>query len=589
MGLLDLTQEPGGSRHRLAERYAMTPDRRSFLLAGGSTVAGLLTPDLAAADAADDAVKFIAEHEEKMKPLDVAGGIAWWNANITGKDADFKKKEEAQNKIDAALSDKAAFARLKPIKEARDKGAITDPLVARQIDLIYLAYLEKQVDPDLLKRITAKANAVEQQFNVYRAKVDGKEMPDSEVRSVLKSSTDSGVRKKVWEASKGVGAAVEADLRELVGFRNDAAKKLGFPNFHAMMLTLNEQNGPELVKLFDDLDGLTKEPFTAAKADVDERLAKKYGLKPADLMPWHYHDPFFQESPAVYDANLDAPFAKADLVKLCQDFYKGIGLPIDDVIARSDLYEKKGKSPHAFCTDIDREGDVRVLANIVPNEYWMGTMLHELGHSVYSSKNIPQKLPYTLRGEAHILTTEGVAMQFERFSKSRPWLEKMGVAVQNPNAFEDAAGKVQRNQLLIFSRWCQVMLRFEKGMYENPGQNLNKLWWDLVEQYQQVKRPADRNAPDYASKIHICSAPVYYHNYMMGQLFASQVHHTIAREVYGNAAPKGVIYIGDKRVGEFMKKKVFEPGRTLDWKGLTKHATGEELNPQAFAKDFQGK
>ena len=64
------------------------------------------------------------------------------------------------------------------------------------------------------------------------------------------------------------------------------------------------------------------------------------------------------------------------------------------MIASSDLYEKKGKSPHAFCTDIDREGDVRVLANIVPNEYWMGTMLHELGHSVYSSKNIPQALPY---------------------------------------------------------------------------------------------------------------------------------------------------------------------------------------------------
>ena len=60
------------------------------------------------------------------------------------------------------------------------------------------------------------------------------------------------------------------------------------------------------------------------------------------------------------------------------------------MIARSDLYEKKGKSPHAFCTDIDREGDVRVLANIVPNEYWMGTMLHELGHAVYSQQEHPE-------------------------------------------------------------------------------------------------------------------------------------------------------------------------------------------------------
>src|SRR6185312_9016329 len=106
--------------------------------------------------------------------------------------------------------------------------------------------------------------------------------------------------------------------------------------------------------------------------------------------------------------------------------------------------------------------------NIKNNEYWTGTMLHELGHSVYSSKNIPKSLPYVLRAEAHILTTEGVAMQFERFSKSRAWLTKMGLTIDNPQAFEDAAARVQRNQLLIFSRWCQVMLRFEKAMYEDP-------------------------------------------------------------------------------------------------------------------------
>ncbi len=552
-------------------------------------MAGLITNTGLGADAAADAVKFIADHEAKVKPLEIKASIAWWNANTTGKDDDFRAKEDAQNKIDAALSDKPTFEKLKTIKTAKDKGEISDSLVARQIDLLYLAYLEKQVDPDLLKRITNKANAVEQSFNVFRARVGGKELPDSQVRKILKESTDSAQRKQTWEASKAVGAAVEADLAELVKLRNEAATKLDFKNYHEMMLTINEQNGDELVKLFDDLDALTRDPFAAAKAEIDDILARKMKIQPTELMPWHYHDPFFQESPAVFDANLDAPYEKADIKKLCEDFYAGIGLPIADVIARSDLFEKKGKSPHAFCTDIDREGDVRVLANIVQNEYWMGTMLHELGHAVYSSKNIPKSLPYVLRAEAHILATEGVAMQFERFSKSRLWLEKMRVKLDNPQAFAEAAAKTQRNQLLIFSRWCQVMLRFEKGMYENPGQDLNKLWWDLVEKYQLVKRPKDRNAPDYAAKIHICSAPVYYHNYMMGQLFASQVHHTIANDLYDKADPRTVIYVGDRKVGEFMKLKVFGPGRTLDWKGLAKFATGAELSPAAFAKDFQAK
>ncbi len=563
-----------------------------LILIGGFVMTLLLSHNgVAMADVVTTAkaAKFVAKHEAKFRTLDVIAGKAWWDANTTGKDADFKKKEDAQNQIDAALADKIVFAELKLLKAAKDKGAIDDKLIARAVDVLYFLYLEKQVDPELLKKITAKANAVEQKFNVYRATVDNSEMRDSQVRDVLKNSMDSGQRKKVWEASKGVGASVEVDLKELVKLRNQAATELGFKNFHAMTLFLNEQDGTELIQLFDDLDQLTREPFLNAKSEIDEKLAKMYNVKSTELMPWHYHDPFFQESPAVFDVDLDAPFRTSDILQLCRKFYAGIGLPIDDVIARSDLYEKSGKSPHAFCTDIDREGDVRVLANIVANEYWMGTMLHELGHAVYSSKNMSPQLTYVLRAEAHILTTEGVAMQFERFSKSRAWLEKMNVKVDKPEAFDVAAKKVQRNQLLIFSRWCQVMLRFEKEMYENPDQDLNATWWGLVEKYQGMKKPQGRNAPDYGSKIHICSAPVYYHNYMMGQLFASQVHHTIAKELYDNSDPGTVLYIGDKKVGEFMKKKVFEPGRTLTWKELTKFATGEPLSPKAFAKDFQAK
>jgi peptidyl-dipeptidase A len=532
---------------------------------------------------------FIDAHTKKLEPLEVAASRAWWDANITGKDEDFEKKAKAQNRIDEALANEDVFKDLKEIKQLKDKGEIDDPITARAIDVLYLTYLEKQVDPALLKKMVEKSNAVEKAFNNFRAEVDGKKLTDSEVRKVLKSSRDSARRRAVWEASKAVGSLLEADLKELVRLRNKAAVQLGFKNYHALQLFLNEQNGDDLIKLFDELDELTREPFRAVKAEIDAKLAANCNVKVDELMPWHYHDPFFQESPAVFATDLDASYKNADLLHLCGDFYAGIGLPIDDVIARSDLYEKKGKSPHAFCTDIDRRGDVRVLANVVPNERWMGTLLHEFGHSVYSSKNIPRTLPYVLRLEAHILTTEGVAMMFEKMSKRRAWLEKMGGKVADPEAFDETAAKMLRSELLIFSRWCQVMLRFEKAMYENPDQDLGKLWWDLVEKYQQVKRPPDRTAPDYASKIHIVAAPVYYHNYMMGQLFASQVHHAIARDVYKGADPATVVYVGNKEVGAFMKKRVFEPGRTLTWNALTKHATGAELNAKAFAADFSGK
>jgi peptidyl-dipeptidase A len=533
--------------------------------------------------------KFLDDHTAKLRPLEVKAALAWWTANISGRDEDFDKKVETQNAIDAALANADAFKEVKFLKEHRRE--IDDAVLARAIDVLYLTYLEKQVDTDLLKKMVAKSNAVEKAFNVFRAKVDGKEMTDSEVRKVLKTSRDSARRRDVWEASKAVGKVLEADLKALVKLRNQAALALGFKNYHALQLHLNEQDGDQLIKLFNDLDDLTRGPFAAAKSEIDAKLAKDYGVKGEELRPWHYHDPFFQETPAVFPADIDAPFASADLLKLTRDFYAGIGLPVERVMEHSDLYEKTGKSPHAFCTDIDREGDVRVLANVVPNAYWAATLLHEFGHSVYSTNNddIPHTLPYVLRLESHILTTEGVAMMFERLAKKRTFLEKMGVPVKDGTAFDDTAAKMQRYQLLIFSRWCQVMLRFEKSMYENPDQDLGRLWWDLVEKYQMVKRPNGRTAPDYASKIHIVSAPVYYHNYMMGELFASQLHHAIARDVYKGDAPEKVIYVGNKAVGEFMKKKVFQPGRTLSWDELTKHATGKKLSPEDFAADFKGK
>lgn len=537
----------------------------------------------------DRARRFLDEHTAKLRPLEVASAVAWWDANVSGNDADFKKKEQAQNRLDEMLANPDTFKIVKALKENRDD--IDDPILRRAIDVVYLQYLEKQVDAALLKKMVAKANAVEKAFNEYRPKVDGKEMTDNEVRKVLRTSTDSERRRAVWEASKGVGRVLESDLKELVKLRNQAATALGFKNFHALQLFLNEQDGDELIKLFDQLDELTREPFQALKAEIDQKLAANCQIKVEELRPWHYHDPFFQETPAVFSADLDAPFAKADLLKMCRDFYRGIDLPVDRVLERSDLYEKKGKSPHAFCTDINREGDVRILCNVVNNAYWASTLLHELGHAVYSTNNgnIPETLPYVVRTEAHILATEGVAMMFERMAKKRAFLEAMGVKVEDGEAFAEAAGKSQRAQLLIFSRWCQVMLRFEKSMYENPDQDLNQLWWDLVEKYQLVRRPSGRSEPDYGSKIHVVSAPVYYHNYMMGELFASQLHHAIARDLYGRIDPASVIYADKKDLGEYMKKRVFAPGRTLSWNELTKHATGEELNAKAFAADFKGK
>src|SRR5207248_8366545 len=108
-------------------------------------------------------------HTKKLRPLEVEANIAWWDANTSGKDEDFARKEKAQNKIDEALADHDAFNEVKTLKE--QSKDVDDAVLRRAVAVLYLTYLEKQVDPALLKKMVAKANAVEQTFNKFRANV----------------------------------------------------------------------------------------------------------------------------------------------------------------------------------------------------------------------------------------------------------------------------------------------------------------------------------------------------------------------------------------------------------------------------------
>jgi len=372
----------------------------------------------------------------------------------------------------------------------------------------------------------------------------------------------------------------------LVKLRNQAARKLGFDNYHTLSLTTREQDVKELDRIFNELYELTNGPFAELKADLDRILAAKCGVAVTELMPWHYHDPFFQETPMVYDLDLDTYYEDKDVKELAVKFYAGIGLPVESILANSDLYEREDKNPHAFCTDIDKEGDVRILCNLKNNEGWMETLLHELGHAVYDKYQDPQ-VPYLLRRPAHIFTTEAIAMFFGRLSRNPAWMQQMlELSDQQRTEIEKVSGKYAQLKQIIFARWDMVMYDFEKQLYANPDQDLNSLWWDTVEKYQFLKRPPGRNEPDWAAKIHFAIAPCYYHNYMLGELLASQLHHHIVHNILKLESDEDVSYVGQRKAGDFLTEKVFEAGALYHWNEMIEQATGQPLTPKYFVSQF---
>ena len=155
------------------------------------------------------------------------------------------------------------------------------------------------------------------------------------------------------------------------------------------------------------------------------------------------------------------------------------------MIDRSDLFPRDGKCQHAFCIDVDRAGDIRVLANVVPTQQWMDTMLHELGHATFDA-GLDPSLPWLLR-DTHLVVTEGIAILMGRLASDAEWLERVvGVDPVAVAAIADALRAARAAEMLVFTRWVLVMTNFERSLYADPESDLDARWWELVERYQLV-------------------------------------------------------------------------------------------------------
>jgi peptidyl-dipeptidase A len=300
-------------------------------------------------------------------------------------------------------------------------------------------------------------------------------------------------------------------------------------------------------------------------------------------MPWHQSGPFFHRAPDVAGIDLDRYFVGKDLEELTRKTFDGLGLDVRGVIPGSDLYEREGKSQHAFCARIGREFpyDVRVLANVRPDAYWMDAMLHEFGHAVYD-RHINPRLPYLLRTHAHANTTEAIALMMGALVDDPGWLRSVAGA-KREDLDSDAAklSAHRRVDRMILTRFVLVMYHFEQALYADPdSEGLNSVWWDLVERFFYLDRPPGRDEPDWAAVIHVAVAPVYYHNYLLGELISAQLRNYLESHI-----TQGPFY-DNEVAGRYLLESFFGPGARENWRDTVLRATGEPLSSEHFVKSL---
>lgn len=520
---------------------------------------------------AAEAVALVDEAEKVIAPLNVDLNIAWWNVNTEASEENERRSAETALSYSNALADTELFD---SIVRARSDGA--DGPVRRRLDLLHDLMLPHQVHAPLRERIVELESSVEAQFTRHRGVVRGAEVDDIAIKRILRESDDVAERLEAWEAAKTVGAAVADDVRELARLRNESARALGHRDWFALSIAVSELDEAKLFETLSACDRATADPFARWKAALDERLAERFKCARAELRPWHYADPFFQCVPPDGAFDLDPFFRDRDIVGLGKQTFDGIGIDVEGTLARSDLFPRPEKCQHAFCIDVDRAGDIRVLMNVTDSHDSMGTLLHELGHAVYDL-GFDDELPWLLRA-THLVATEASALLFGSLAGQRDWLvQVLGVDADEATALADKLGATRAAELIVFTRWVLVMTGFERALYANPDADLDTVWWELVSRHQLVTPPDERRAPDWAAKIHVAVAPVYYHTYLYGSIVALQLQDALRREAGG--------IVGKPEAGRMLGERFYAPGLSERWDRLVERVTGSPLSVDSLARE----
>ena len=519
-----------------------------------------------------DFSQFLANFVPRVARKSKQVNQAFWLLETTGSADAADLKGTLDSELKLVFNNPEIYQELLELEKT---GRVKDPLLQRQLNVLLRTFKQNQISESLLEEISQREAALAMAYGKFRPLLKGKQASENDLREILKNEQNVPVRKEAWEASKQIGRELAPQILALVRLRNQAAHSLGYSDYFQMQLDLQEIDGPWLLKTFDDLSQRSNAAYLEVLEEIEQAQIAQFHVEVKELGPWAWGEPFCQEDP-LDSHELDQLVEGVDFSQSAAAFYTRMGIDVDPILQHSDMYERPGKNQHAFCINMDREEDIRTLNNVNSTIKWLETVLHELGHAIYEMGFEPH-LPWLLKEPPHMITTEAMALIAGRKAYTADSLRRL--VGEKPKALLQLADRSLKRRQLIFSRWVLVMTAFESELYRNPDQDLNTLWWHLVEKYQKIRAPKDRSGKwDWAAKYHIGLAPAYYYSYLLGEMFASAIEETLVKECQAS--------LESPQAGKLLNKKLFGPGNRMPWNDLVHHVTGDFLTPDAWIREF---
>lgn len=489
-----------------------------------------------------------------------------WNFYINSTDRNLEKMTKAQDEYSKLFQDKKTYEKFKNV----DTSTLNKH-EKKQLKNILKDFEEELNSGKELKALRDKENEIAQKYNSYVPIIFGKEVSRTEIRTILKNEQNPEIRKEAYYANLKGADLIAEDLKEFVKMRNTYAQNKGYKTYFEYKLKEDyEVELNELKTLLDDVYNESKDLIK--KIILKQQKKLKNAFKTEKLKPYHYG--FLTKLNPEKKVN-NCIKTKEQVVEISKNAYKNMGWDVDKLLAEKkltfDLFPRSGKNTHGFCFDIDAGLDARILANLTNNETSIDTLNHEMGHCVYTL-GISRDLTFLDRS-TYPAMTEAIAMMMGDLDKRENILKDI-VPEKDLEKFKEYF----KEQEACFIAHSQLLINFEKQMYEKPEQDLKKLWHKLKVKYQfRDKREELDNG--WASIPHFLSHPAYYQNYFRATLIKAQIYNYLKSQL-GNITE-------NSNTAEFLNKKLFNLGTSLEENELIKKLTGKKLSTEDFVSSIK--
>lgn len=436
----------------------------------------------------------------------------------------------------------------------RFAGRVEDPMLARRVDMWQRAFRGAKVSAH--SDVRALVNEVSDAIVAHRYDVQGDELDLGGVRHLLRAEPNRERRRAAWQAFAPLSRQLDGRTRELFRLRNGLAQEEGFETYGHMQMEAQGLTLPQVKAILEELS-VASEPAYREVLDEGARRQKLGSVQPWDVK-------FLLDGVGGLPAGY---FPRSGILGRLNEWAGHHGLDLNDL----------GISVHML--DIPYNGlcmgitpkDIRILGNWSDGHNYYKTAFHELGHALHNAFGDPGS--YILRREPSVFS-EAMAELIGYTVQDPAWLAHMGLTPSEVAS----AGSQAMGPWFAYLRQRTAHALFEYEAYANPDADLDVLNAGIE---ARVLGCHFDESPRWAAEPNAWYTryPVYWQNYVLADVIASQIHHDLRRRF-------GSVWRSSAAL-EHIRQYYWAPGGALDWQEKLLRGTGQPLGTKALVADLR--